>query len=341
MVSVAYVGTQGHNMTCPFFSCNDTTSPAVVNQFGSQLSQTVANPFYGIITDPRASLSTPTVQLGQLTKLWPQYGGLTFVLPAYQGLRADTFHSNFNALEIQGTQRTSNGLTLTAAFTWSKNLSNADSPDGGYLGPTAGYQNKYDFAGEYALAASDVPYRLAVGYVYELPVGKDRAIGSNWSGPVNAVLGGWQIAGNTTFAGGYPLSIGQTGQTNGPAAPSSRPNLIGNVCYDNGMGRSRQDKITGWLDPSGLQHSANYTQGTAPRTLSCRSDGIKNTDLAILKSFTITERMNLQFRSEFFNIFNRTRFGAPNTSFGSSSFGVITSTLNTPRIIQFGLKLSF
>jgi hypothetical protein len=266
---------------------------------------------------------------------------MTFVLPGYQGLTANTFHSDFNALEIQGTKRTSAGLTLTAAFTWSKNLSNADSPDGGYLGPTAGYQNTYNFAGEYSLAASDVPYRLAVGYVYDLPFGKQKKFGSDWSAPVNAVFGGWQVAGNTTFAGGYPLSIGETGQTNGPAAPASRPNLIGNACYDNGMSRSRNDKITNWLNAAGFQEAANYTQGSAPRTLTCRADGIKNTDLSALKSFTITERVNLQFRSEFFNIFNRTRFGAPNTTYGSSSFGAVTSTLNTPRIIQFGLKLSF
>ena len=101
------------------------------------------------------------------------------------------------------------------------------------------------------------------------------------------------------------------------------------------------DKITQWFNPAGFAMNPNFTFGDAPRTLPCLSDGIKNTDASAIKFFHLTERINLEFRSEFFNIFNRTRFGDPNTTFGSSSFGVITSTLNTPRVIQFGLKVSF
>ena len=341
IVSVAYVGTRSHRLQCPFFSCGDEVPASLVQQYGSKLVQTVANPFYGIITDPRVSLSAPKVQLGQLLKQWPQYAGVTFVLPPYQGPNVDTFHSSYNALEIQGNKRYSHGLTLTAAFTWSKNLTNADAPDGGYLGPTAGYQNRYDYSGERSLSAADVPYRLSVGYVYDLPFGKGKALANDVPAPVNAVIGGWQIAGVTTFAGGYPLSISQSGQTTGAFGGTSRPNWVGNACYDNGSGRSRSDKITQWLNPAGFAHNPNFTFGDAPRTLPCRGDGIKNTDLSAIKFFDITERVKLEFRSEFFNIFNRTRLGAPNTSFGSSSFGIITGTLNTPRIIQLGLKLNF
>ncbi len=341
MVSVAYVGSSSHRLQCPFFSCGNVVPPQLVAQYGSQVVQTVANPFYGVITNPLAALSAPTVQLGQLLKLWPQYSGLSFVLPGYQGLTVDTFHSNFNALEVQANRRYSQGLTLTAAFTWSKNLTNADAPDSGYLGPAAGYQNQYNFNGEYSLSASDIPYRLAVGYVYDLPFGKRKAIGSNWSAPVNAILGGWQVAGDTVFSGGYPTPISQTGVTTGAFGGANRPNLVGNACYDNGAGRSRTAKIAQWLNPNGFAHNPNFTFGNAPRELSCRGDGIKNTDLSAIKFFGFTEKVNMEFRSEFFNIFNRTRLAAPNTSFGGSSFGVITSTLNTPRIIQFGLKLNF
>lgn len=341
LVSVAYVGTSTHRLQCPFFLCGDAVPPQLISQYGSQEVQTVANPFYGIITNPLAALSAPTVQLGQLLKIWPQYSGLNFVLPGYQGLSVDTFHSNFNALEIQGNKRYSNGLTLTAAFTWSKNLTNADAPDGGYLGPANGYQNQYNFQGEYSLSASDVPYRLAVGYVYDLPFGKGRAMGSNWNAAENAALGGWQVAGNTTFAGGYPIPVSETGVNNGTFGASARPNLIGNPCLDNGMGRSMNDKITDWLNTSAFALTPNFTLGDAPRELSCRGDGIKNTDLSAIKFFHLTERFNLEFRSEFFNVFNRTRLGPPNGTFGGSSFGVITSTLNTPRVIQFALKLNF
>src|SRR5262249_34241000 len=157
--------------------------------------------------------------------------------------------------------------------------------------------------------------------------------GKSWPAVANVILGDWQIAGVTTFAGGYPLPIGQTGQTTGAFGGGSRPNWIGNACYDNGTGRSRNDKINQWLNPAGFAHNPNFTFGNAPRTLPCRGDGIKNTDISAIKFFHVTERIPIEFRSEFFNIFNRTRLGAPNTSFGSSSFGVITGILNTPRII--------
>lgn len=341
VVSAAYVGTTAHQLQCPFFSCGDQVPASLLQKYGSQVVQSVPNPFYGIITDPRVALSAKTVQLGQLLKQWPQYSGVTFVLPAFQGPADDTFHSSFNALEVQGTKRYAGGLTVNAAFTWSKNLTNADAPDGGYLGPAAGYQNRYNYQGERSLAATDVPYRLSIGYVYDLPVGKGKAIGGSLSTPVNKVLGGWQVAGVTTFAGGYPLSISQTGQTTGAFGGTSRPDWVGNACYDNGPGRSRSDKISGWLNPAGFQHNPNFTFGDAPRTLPCRGDGIKNTDLSVIKVFGVAERAKIEFRGEFFNIFNRTRLGAPNTSFGGASFGVITGALNTPRIVQLGLKLNF
>jgi hypothetical protein len=313
----------------------------LIQKYGSQVLSTVANPFYGIITNPLSLLSQPTVQLGQLLKNWPAYTGVTYILPAYQGPSADTFKSSYDALQIQANKRYSNGLTITAAFTWSKILTNSDSFEAGYLGPGNGYQNVDNYAGEKSLSSSDVPYRLSVGYVYDLPFGKGKQFGSSWSKPVDAILGGWQVAGITTFSAGYPLGISETGQTTGAFGGGSRPDWIGNACYDNGTGRSMNDKITQWLNPAGFATNPNFTFGDAPRTLPCLSDGIKNTDASVVKFFHLTERVNVEFRSEFFNIFNRTRLGDPNTTFGSSSFGVITSTLNTPRIIQFGLKVSF
>jgi hypothetical protein len=341
IVSVAYAGTRGHDLTCGFFYCGDQIPSALIQKYGSQVLSTVANPFYGIITNPLSLLSQPTVQLGQLLKNWPAYTGVTYILPAYQGPSADTFKSSYDALQIQANKRYSNGLTITAAFTWSKILTNSDSFEAGYLGPGNGYQNVDNYAGEKSLSSSDVPYRLSVGYVYDLPFGKGKQFGSSWSKPVDAILGGWQVAGITTFSAGYPLGISETGQTTGAFGGGSRPDWIGNACYDNGTGRSMNDKITQWLNPAGFATNPNFTFGDAPRTLPCLSDGIKNTDASVVKFFHLTERVNVEFRSEFFNIFNRTRLGDPNTTFGSSSFGVITSTLNTPRIIQFGLKVSF
>jgi Carboxypeptidase regulatory-like domain len=341
IVSIAYAGTRGHDLTCGFFYCGDQIPSALIQKYGSQVLSTVANPFYGIITNPLSALSQPTVQLGQLLKNWPAYTGVTYILPAYQGPKSDTFKSSYDSLQVQANKQYSHGLTVTTAFTWSKILTNSDSFEAGYLGPGNGYQNVNNYAGEKSLSSSDVPYRVSVGYVYDLPFGKGRTFGNNWSKPVDAIIGGWQVAGVTAFSAGYPLGINQTGQTTGAFGGGSRPDWVGNACYDNGTGRSRNDKINGWLNPAGFAHNPNFTFGDAPRTLPCLSDGVKNTDFSAIKFFRLTERVNLEFRSEFFNIFNRTRLGDPNTTFGSSSFGVITSTLNTPRVIQFGAKVSF
>jgi len=343
ILSAAYAGTRGRRLTCAFFYCGDQIPRDLVQKYGSKLLDTVPNPFFGIITDPLVPLSAPQVQLGQLLKAWPQYSGVVPILPAYQGLdeNGDSFKSSYNALQVEVSKRYSHGLTVQAAYTWSKNLTNTDSFESGYLGPAVGYQDNYNYAGERSLSASDVKHRLSVGYVYDLPFGRTRALGKSWAKPVDTVIGNWQLAGVTIFASGYPLGVSQTGHTTGAFGGGDRPDLVGNPCYDNGPGRSRNDKINGWLNPAGFARNADFTFGDAPRTLSCRGDGIKNTDLSLIKFFRFTERFSAEFRSEFFNIFNRTRLGAPNTTFGSGGFGTISNTLNYPRVIQFGLKVNF
>ena len=343
VISAAYAGTRGRRLTCAFFFCGDQIPHDLVQKYGSKLLDSVPNPFFGIITDPLVPLSAPTVQLGQLLKAWPQYSGVVPILPPYQGLNSnsDSFKSSYNALQVEVTKRYSHGLTVQAAYTWSKNLTNTDSFEAGYLGPAVGYQDNYNYAGERSLSASDVKHRLSVGYVYDLPFGRKRAFGKNWAKPVDTVLGNWQLAGVTTFSSGYPLGINQAGHTTGAFGGGDRPDIVGNPCIDNGSGRSRNSKISQWLNPAGFARNPDFTFGSAPRTLSCRSDGIKNTDLSLIKFFRFTERFNAEFRSEFFNIFNRTRLGFPNITYGSGAFGTINNTLNYPRVIQFGLKVNF
>ena len=342
VVSAAYAGTRGHRLTCAFFFCGDNIPRDLIARYGSRVFDTVPNPFYGIITNPLAPLSTRTVQLGQLLRRWPQYNGVVPILPAYQGTEADsdTFKSAYDALQVEVNKRFSHGLTFTLAYTWSKNLTNTDSFESGYLGPAVGYQDNWNYQLERSYSAADVPHRVSVGYVYDLPFGRGRPIGSSWVKPVDLVLGGWQLAGITTFASGYPLGISQSGQTTGAFGGGNRPDLVGDPCGD--PDRSKGEKIAQWMNPAGFRRNANFTFGNAPRTLgACRSDGIKNFDISAIKFFNILENFNAEFRAEFFNAFNRVRLGNPNTSFGSGAFGAITTQRNAPRVIQFGLKLNF
>lgn len=341
LINIAYAGTRGHRLTCAFFFCGDQIPRDLVQRFGRRVFDTVPNPFFGIITNPLAPLSQPRVQLGQLLKRWPQYTSVVPILPAFQGLEpsADSFRSSYDALQLEFQKRYSSGLQVQLAYTWSKNLTNTDSFEAGYLGPAIGYQDNYNYAGERSLSAADVAHRLAIAHVYDLPFGKGKTFGSNWPGPVDKILGQWQFSGITTVASGYPMGISQTGQTTGAFGGGNRPNWVGNACMDSG--RPRGDRILQSLNPSGFARNPDFTLGNAPRTLPCRRDGVKNFDFAAIKFIPIREKINAEFRAEFFNAFNRPQLAAPNTTFGSGGFGAITNQFNLPRVIQFGLKVNF
>lgn len=342
-LGIAYAGGEGHRLICPHGGCGSDQIPAdILADFGSQVNSTVPNPFYGIITNPTSTLSRPNVQLGQLLKQWPAYTNVSGGVPGItQGLQSDhdTFHSSFNALEVQFNKHLSHGLNLVAAFTWSKTLSNADNMDAGYLGPAVGYQQLVNFQAEYSMTADSVPKRLVIGHVYDLPIGKGQALGSNWGTALDTVLGHWQFSGIATFQSGYPMAISETGHTTGAFGGGDRPDLIGDACVP---GASRSARIAGdSLNLAAFQTAPPYSFGNASRTLSCLRDGVKNFDWALMKTFPIKEAMGIQFRAEFFNIFNRPQLGAPNTTFNSSAFGQVTSQYNSPRVIQFGLKFKW
>src|ERR1019366_6419280 len=182
-----------HFLQCPYFSCGNQVPYNLVQQYGAKLDQSVPNPYYGIVTNPSALLSSPTVELGQLLGQWGAFPGTSIFLPSINGTgqNQDVFQSQFNALEVQLTKHFSHGLTLQVAYTWSKLLTNADAAVGSFLGPVQAYQNVTTFAGEWSPSAESVPQRLVIGHVYDLPVGKGEHFGSNLPTALDKVLGHW------------------------------------------------------------------------------------------------------------------------------------------------------
>lgn len=182
-----------------------------------------------------------------------------------------------------------------------------------------------------------------VGYLWELPLGHGKKFGSSWNSVTNQIAGGWQLSGITTWQSGFPLPISVTPNNLGAFAvggPTAlRAHLIGNPCLSES--RPRGEKILGYVNPAAFQAPPPFTLGDAPRLLSCRGDGIKNFDISIIKYFPIEASWKVEFRAEMFNVFNRTQLSLPNMTFGSGSFGQITSATNQPRIIQFALKVHF
>ncbi len=342
VLSITYAGTRSHRLVCSFFVCNDQIPYKYVRQYQGDLSKSIPNPFYGIIADPSVGLSKATVQRGQLFKQWPQFTGWQVRPPSWQGLDGDTFRNSFDSLQVGVQKSYSQGLSLLVAYTLSKNITNSDSFESGYLGPYISYQNLIDFSQERAVSGEDSTHRLVIGHVYDLPIGHGRRFGSKWPGALDKVLGHWQTSGMTTLASGFPLPIGVAGVTTAAFGGGVRPNVVPGVSPRLDTGRFRGDKILGYPNKSAFSVQPNYTFGNAPRTMSnCRGDGIKNFDLSAIKFIPVNERVKVEFRAEFFNAFNRPQLANPNTSFNSDAYGRITSQAHAPRVIQFGLKVDF
>lgn len=193
---------------------------------------------------------------------------------------------------------------------------------------------------EKSLSAADVPQRLVVSHVWDLPFGRGRDYGKNWPGVVDKVLGGWQLSGIMTLANGFPLPISQTPGQLFALFGTQRPNLVATPTQSSG---SRANRINQWLGnpTSAFTQAAPFTYGTAPRILPIRADGIKNYDFSIVKFIPIWESFNAEFRGDFFNGFNRPQFSAPNMTFGSATFGRVTSTYNQSRLVQLVLRLNW
>jgi hypothetical protein len=193
---------------------------------------------------------------------------------------------------------------------------------------------------EKSLASFDVPDRLVISYVLDVPVGKGRKYLANANGLVQSTIGGWGVEGVTTLQSGFPLHFGTNVNLTNSYGGGSRPNVtVG--CNETTSG-SATARLTDWFNTACFTQPAPFTFGSESRTdPNLRAQGIDNFDFSAFKNFPIGEKVHFQFRAEFFNIFNRVQFGFPGQTQGQSSFGVITTQSNLPRLIQFALRLGF
>lgn len=245
--------------------------------------------------------------------------------------------SSYNGLAVRVEKRMSHGLYILGSYTWSHAIDLGNTDDFSMISNDFKVYDKGN--GDY-----DVRHRAVISYVWELPFGRGRHFLSGSSGVTNALLGGWQLNGITTFSTGqfHTASLGYD-YLNIGAFSTSVPNKIGPTFAQN---RS----ITDWIPRSSFAlpgcstiqtcSTAIHVEGNAGRN-SIPMPGINNFDFSIFKNFRITESVRSEFRAEFFNGFNHTQFGDPNLDLSSSSFGTISSVLHSAREIQFALNLSF
>jgi hypothetical protein len=181
--------------------------------------------------------------------------------------------------------------------------------------------------------------------VLDLPFGHGRKYLSGASGLTDKLIGGWGIDGVTIFQSGFPLVFSNSAPNYTTLfSGGSRPNFVSGC--NKSAPASGSARLTEWFNTACFSAPADFTFGNESRTDShLRGDGVKNFDFSLFKRtrFGPDEKIGLEFRTEFFNLFNRTQFAPPNTSLGSANFGIVSSTYpgTTPRLIQFGLKLVF
>jgi hypothetical protein len=322
VLQVAYVGNHGVKLIFPAAYEINQLPPADLS-LGNQLLTPVANPFYGVIT--AGSLSGKTIPYGQLLRPFPEYTNV-------YNVQSPSGFSTYNALTLSANRRFSNGLQFLVSFTWSKYLDNTEGPEGWTNGTAQNVRNWYDTSLEKSLMLNDIPRSLVASYVYELPVGTGKKVAPK-NGVVNAIVGGWQIAGISSFKDGFPLSINSATNNTNSFGGNQRPNIVGDPTLAN-------PTIYQWFNTAAFVQPPPFTFGNAPRTTGyIRAQGMINTDATLQKYWRLwNETTKLQLRAEFYNLFNRTQFFAPATTFGTSSFGVVPGALPA-RSIQFGLKL--
>jgi hypothetical protein len=278
------------------------------------------------------------------------YGQTLRPYPSYQQVSADSdfagdtyYHSLQATLEL----RFAFGSTLLANYSWSKLISNAEG-DATYLepGPVGAIQDYTNLRGERSLSNFDVPHRFVLSYVLDLPVGRGKRLLPEVSGTVDKLVSGWQLAGITTAASGFPLAISSAAPNYLSTlfgAGTIRPNFVSG-CRKSASGSTATSVRAGTsvVNEACFSAPSAFAFGSEPRVdPSLRAQGIDDWDFSLSKLTTINERVKVSFCGEFFNSFNRTQFGPPNTSFGGFSFGEITSQVNSPRQIQFALRASF
>ena len=317
------------------------------NATGVTLLQSVPNPFYDSTTGTAYALSGPTTTVGQLSRPYPQYNSLRL---AGQGNYDSTYHS----LQLTAERRFASAGSLLVAYTNSKLISDADTLTNWLEVSTGSIQDHNNLKGERSLSSQDVPQRLVISYVLDLPFGRGKKYLSDATGVMDKVVGGWGVDGVTIFQKGFPLVFG-----NGVAnyttlfGAGSRPNFVSGC--SKGSPVSGSAKLNEWFNTACFSAPADFTFGDEARVdPTLRAAGINNWDFSLFKRtrFGPDEKLSLEFRTEFFNLFNRTQFAPPNTSCCSvvpagqtanTNFGVVTSTAagTNPRLIQFGLKFVF
>ncbi len=314
------------------------------------------NPQYlslgNLLTSPIGSAGA---QAG-VSKPWPGFPDAQSIaqalrpFPQYEEFQhsvdADTTgHMTYHGVNVGVEHRYSSGLWVSAYYTFSKLITNTEGENpglGGFVGNgDVGTQNAYDRRADKSISNQDIPHHVVLAYTYELPVGKGKRFLGSAHGVTQAALGGWKLSAIHNYQTGYPLTVTSNLSTD-LFSGQERANIVSGVPLINPAWNGDPAHAP-YINPAAFTRPAPFTFGNSPRDIPwLRTPAELNEDVTLGKQFPLfAEGRYLEFKASAFNIGNRVRFGAPNTTVESATFGIVNSQANNPREVQLNLRLVF
>jgi len=328
---LAYVGSHIVHVGIPDQNLNQLTDAQIASGLASPaaakaLTGNVPNPYYGVISPNSQLGASKTIAAAQLLKPYPEFQNIAIY-------RNNTGSSIYHALEAKLEERASHGLYFLASYTWSKLIDPASavfsstvlsSPNTSSLIDADTYRPSL----ERGLSNGDMTNVLSVSAVYHLSVFKGH-------GFLTPVLGGWAVNAIGTMQSGMPVTVTDATNKNAFAGiPLQRPNITG----DPRLPKAQQNPAH-WFNTAVFSPAPQFTFGNATRN-PVRGAPYRDIDLALVKHTALSEKTDLEFRAEVFDVTNTPAFAQPNGSVGSAAFGTITATTTDPRVVQLALRLS-
>jgi hypothetical protein len=259
-------------------------------------------------------------------------------------LFGDIGRTQYDSLQIKAETKTPRyGLYALFSYTYSKTYDNGLSDGLGSLTsapyfPLPNWENL-----DWGLSQINLNHNFTASVIYDLPFGRGKKFGNDWSGVTNTLLGNWQLTLIEKITSGFPVPLINSNNQSGVFFNSG----------GNGNNFNRPDQVAGcdpyaanhstlqWINSSCFVAAVSGQLGNANR-VPVTGPGFVNTDFSVIKQFALPrEGMGLNFRAEFFNFFNHAQFGSPVADIAAPGFGSVNSTVNNPRVVQFGLKLTF
>ena len=331
LMEISYVGNKGTHLFMP----HENVNPKNVSLLAAQIAANVNTA--ATINDPLGRLNPATgrVLTVQNGSLGSPYLGFSTLYMWYDSSANSIRHAGY----VNVVHRVARGLTFSANYTYSKSMDDASSSGGdkNILTPVNGQvDGQVSFGGtrhnDRSVSTYDMRHVINGTYVYDLPLGRGRALGGNLWKPLDYIVGGWTASGLIRLSGGFPM-MATLSDTNllGDLTHTIRPDLVPGVPLLNPLWSRSCPTGSGcqpYLNPAAFMRPALGSLGTAPRTF----DGVRGPwaqffDAVIQKSFRIGENRRIQFRADFLNAFNHPVFRVyPNNSGGTDIFNNAPST---------------